>query len=425
MRRALPLPRVPFRGRKRLDNALCNAKRASESTRAPSPPLVPVRTRAAITADLAATPNDDPAFDRLREELKEHDDRREPFTKDGDIKPEWSQSMSSRNREVLECMIVMAGSNPDDDTASLLRSAATCFRGVPTGEVLRNVRTGHRKPRFWRCPWPVCPKTCGPDPGPGFTDLPRPAHYRDVIAPAVSALEEPRFWFVIPSIELPGVYSTKDLVQIAASYVSRQSKGTRLWSWMSRHDGRHHPSIVGKNWLGEASVALTMGGGVVAFSSIGDSSLGSQTPPQLAFPMVLAVGRGAKFHLDLMEQRWLRLRRKLDIGIPRLDVVEMPDFLFAWQFYFDWWARTWFDGKEPMELARLLLAWRRRHLSVHTPLGALRGQIGKRRKYARATRRANPDEWVVECYIQDLGETTAAGVRRRIEEWNRAITESR
>jgi len=223
---------------------------------------VGVRTRGAILADLAATAGDEPACDRLREELGEHDARRNPFTKEGDINPEWSRSMSKGNREVLALMSTLAGPDPDDDTASLLRRGATCFRGAPTGHVLRNRLTSMRKPRFWRCQWPVCPKSCCP----GSVEGHRYADYRDVIEPAVSDLADPQFWLVIPSIELPDESSAKNLVEKAASYVGRQSGGIRFGSWMSRRDGRHHPIIAGTEWLGEVSVAT---GGVVAFNTIG------------------------------------------------------------------------------------------------------------------------------------------------------------
>jgi len=65
------------------------------------------------------------------------------------------------------------------------------------------------------------------------------------------------------------------------------------------------------------------------------------------------------------------------------------------------------------------LAWHRQQLDVRSPLGALWGHVGEMRKQAREERAANPDEWVHECYIEDLGEVTEEGVRRRIWEMNR------
>src|SRR5271165_535142 len=283
---------------------------------------VGVRTRRAISADLAAAAGDALACARLGEELNAYCERFEPFTQDGAIKPEWSLSMTLRNREVLEYMIHLAGGDEcDGETASLLRRAATCFRGTPTVEVLRNRRTRIFMPRFWRCSWPVCPKSCAP----GSVDFHRLGYYRDVITPTVRTLEDPEFWVVIPSIELPDEYSTKNLVQKAASYGSRQRGGIRWGAWIARQDGRHHPIIGGKQWLGEVSVGPTMGN-VVSFNSLeGGRVIRSQTPPQLAFPMMIAVGKGAEFRPELMEQRWLRLRRNLDIGLPRLDAVQMSD----------------------------------------------------------------------------------------------------
>jgi hypothetical protein len=401
--------------KKMLGHALCSANLAPKSIR-PGLSLVGIRTRAAIIADLVAAAGDDPACDRLREELKQHDERREPFTPDGDIKPEWSESMSTVDCEVLGWMKFLAGPDPDDHTASLLRRGATCFRGVPTGQVLLNLRTGYRKPRFWRCPWPVCPKSCCP----GSVFFHRSGYYRDVIEPAVSDLGDPHFWFVAPSIELPDEYSTRNLIQKAESFIGRQSGGMRLGSWMSRQDGRHRPIITGKKWLGEVSVATW---GVVSSSTIDGMVLRCQTPPQLAFPMVLAVDRGSEFRQELMERRWLRLRRNLKIGIPKLEVVEMPDLLLAWQVYLNWWSQIWFEGQDSLDLARLLFAWHRQRLSVRSPLGALYGQVGARLKQARDQRNANPEEWVPVGDIEDLGEATEGGVWRQIQELNRKVRE--
>jgi len=138
---------------------------------------------------------------------------------------------------------------------------------------------------------------------------------------------------------------------------------------------------------------------------------------------VLAVGSGAEFRPELMERRWFRLQRNLNIGIPRLDVMEMTDLLFAWRIYLDWWSQVWFEGKDSLELARLLLAWHRQRLDVLSPLGALRGQVGARRKQARDQRNRNPDEWEREFYIEDLGEATEGGVWRRIQELNEEVRE--
>lgn len=137
--------------------------------------------------------------------------------------------------------------------------------------------------------------------------------------------------------------------------------------------------------------------------------------------MVLAVGRVAEFRPELLERRWLGLQRNLNIGLPRLYVVPSSDLLFAWSFYLDWWALTWFEGRKPMDLARLALAWRRQELNILTPLGpGLQGQVGKRRKEARA-KRAGLNEWVRYCNIQDLGESTEAGVWRAIAELNQKV----
>lgn len=219
--------------------------------------LVGTRATTAITANLVtAGPGDELAIER-----------RNPFTKDGDIKPEWSKSMSERNREILECMSILSGPNPDDKTANLLRSAAICFRGAPTGQVIQNVRTRILKPNFFRCSWPICPKTCGPN----SIQSHSAGLYRDVFVPAVNALNDPEFWIVVPALELPDVYSTKNLVQIAASYAARKSGGIRLNSWLTRQDGRHYPIIDGREWLGYASLSLTMGD-AVSFTSLNISS---------------------------------------------------------------------------------------------------------------------------------------------------------
>lgn len=121
-------------------------------------------------------------------------------------------------------------------------------------------------------------------------------------------------------------------------------------------------------------------------------------PLRLSLAVVIALEETASADFDLMRRRWASLKRNAPYS-PHMESWTFPTLDLAWSAYLGLWSHAWFDHPDAMELADLLMAWRRMELNTKIRLGDLFGRVDE---FKSADEDQPTETWSDLCTVDEL-----------------------